>query len=141
MADKREVSKDYWSTKPISGEWYFLNRFDKLWSGCEGQGAELITVGPGPASNPTKLLCDHSEETEHRIRVVWVEPIPGDVPYPVGVYNGWKRLGITDVVAREAWVDKTPLVPVNSIPVNLDKVIVELAIDWENRLITPKVVG
>jgi len=141
MAEKREVSKDYYSTKPIVGEWFYLTRYDKLYSGVEGQGAELINVGPGPESNPTRLLCDHSEETTHRIRVVWVEPIPGDIPYPDGVYKAWDNLGITDRVLREAWIDKTPLKPVNTIPVNIDKVVIELLVDWENRTIVPKVVG
>lgn len=139
MAEKFERSKDYWSTKTITGEWFFVERYDTLWSGCEGQGAELIKVGPGPSNSRTMLLCDHNEETEHRIRVVWIEPVPGDVPYTVGVYNAWKRLGITDVVAREAWIDKTALRSASSIPTVTDEIIVKLTIDWENKKVETRV--
>jgi hypothetical protein len=140
MAEKRELSRDYWSAKPIQGEWFEINRYDRLWSGCEGQGAVLINVGPGPVDNPTRLYCDHAEETTQRIRVVKMEPVPGDVPYPQGVYEAWKDKDIP-VILREAWVDKTVVKRIVSVPVGVDVIKIELQIDWDKRTVVPKVVG
>lgn len=141
MTIKKEWFKDYWSNinKTPIPEYVEITRNDRLYSGPPGQSFVICNIGPGPDTARSIYRVDRSETDNGRVRVISMEPVPGDIPFIKQCYAAWKDHDIP-VQEREAWVDLGATKPVVQIPVGVDVIRVDFLVDWEKRTITPKII-